>query len=377
MALFPGRHLDEADASGGLEVIHDIDTATSPTEMQARITELEIELARVHGTQEEDAARLAAEVALLKAQVADLLGAIGTRPGGGAQSPMTSADVDERVRADLAGLRREVELEIARVRAGMTASLAAIVRDSVGEVHDELREAVSKAQADLKLGGQAIHADLRATVAEMRADLEEDRRAFTEETKATIVELTAELSGRQETFEDRILGSLERARRDLSKRQRELAESTEAAIAALRAEVVGGEDAMTECLRALTELVQSLQKTVRESDAKVVSFAGDIARFATALEEFEDATGARLDAFERSTAEQAASAQDAIGARLDAFERVSGEEADAFQQQVRDEVAAVAAGLLKLAGNTAASTLLARRVAELELRLAELSPRSA
>ena len=348
MALFPGGQVDETEVSPGLEVIHDIDSSTSLTELQARVTELEIEHVRASGSQEDDLVRLGADVAIIKAQIADLLGALNPAPRGGSSVAMSPADVDERVRADVAGLRREVELEIARVRAGMTASLAAIVRDSVGEVHDELREAVSDAQADLKLGGQTIHADLRATVAEMRADLEEDRRSFAEEMKATMVELTAELSGRQETFEDRVIGSVERARRDLSARQRESSQAAETGIAALRQELVGGEDAMTECLRALTELVQSLQKSVRESEAKISSFASDLAGF-----------------------------EAAITARLDSFERVTGEQSETFEQQVRDEMTAVAAGLLKLAGNAAASMLLSRRVSEVELRLAELAPRSA
>ena len=108
-------------ASPALEVLETLEIENAITNLEARIDSLEIDLARATGSREDDARRIAGEMAVMKARVEDALTAFA---GTADQIRQTVSSIEKRL-ADLV-VGEELDASVADVREELEAKMEAL-----------------------------------------------------------------------------------------------------------------------------------------------------------------------------------------------------------------------------------------------------------
>jgi chromosome segregation ATPase len=132
--------------SPSLEVLHELEIQNAMTNLEARIDSLEIDLARATGSREDDARRLASEMAVMKARVEDALNAFSATTeelremmhGVEKRLADTGAISDEPN-----ALREELQARVDGTMAGIgdvLESMAGDVRGNIGELGNRMSE---------------------------------------------------------------------------------------------------------------------------------------------------------------------------------------------------------------------------------------------
>ena len=140
-----------AYVSPSLEVLETLEIQNALSNLEARLDSLEIDLARATGTREDDARRIAGEMAVMKARVEDALTAFGAT----ADELREMAKGFEKRLADVASkpgdpaIREELKAQIHGVTAGVgdvLESMASDVRarmDALGAQMKEIQDGMS------------------------------------------------------------------------------------------------------------------------------------------------------------------------------------------------------------------------------------------
>lgn len=170
--------------SPSLEVLETLEIQNALSNLEARIDSLEIDLARATGTREDDARRIAGEMAVMKARVEDALTAFAAT----ADELRAMARVVDKKLGHVMGetessstLRDELKAGIDGVTAGVgdvLESMAADVRariDSLGQQMKEIQDGMS-AIVD-RVGGSAPHEVTLPDAEEKTVRLSEDPSA--------------------------------------------------------------------------------------------------------------------------------------------------------------------------------------------------------
>jgi methyl-accepting chemotaxis protein len=141
----------QAYVSPSLEVLETLEIQNALSNLEARLDSLEIDLARATGSREDDARRIAGEMAVMKARVEDALNAFG----GTADELRDMARGFEKRLNDIANvpgdpaLREEIKARIDGVTAGVgdvLESMASDVRarmDALGTQMKEIQDGMS------------------------------------------------------------------------------------------------------------------------------------------------------------------------------------------------------------------------------------------
>ena len=104
--------------SPALEVLETLEIENALTNLEARLDSLEIDLARATGSREDDARRVAGEMAVMKARVEDALTAFAATADqikqtvGSIEKRLTDLVVGEELDASVADVREELEARI-------------------------------------------------------------------------------------------------------------------------------------------------------------------------------------------------------------------------------------------------------------------------
>jgi predicted nucleic acid-binding Zn-ribbon protein len=123
--------------SPALEVLETLEIENALTNLEARLDSLEIDLARATGSREDDARRVAGEMAVMKARVEDALTAFAATADHlrqtvtGIEKRLSDLVVGEELDASVADVREELEAQIdavgdqlAEVQKGITSIVA-------------------------------------------------------------------------------------------------------------------------------------------------------------------------------------------------------------------------------------------------------------
>jgi len=135
-------------ASPSLEVLETLEIQNALSNLEARIDSMEIDLARATGTREDDARRIAGEMAVMKARVEDALNAFASTAdelrdmARGVEKKL--AAVTGEARADEnAALREELKARVDGVTAGVgdvLESMASDVRARIEALSNQMKE---------------------------------------------------------------------------------------------------------------------------------------------------------------------------------------------------------------------------------------------
>lgn len=132
-------------ASPSLGILEELDLHNTVTSIEARLDSMEIDLARHAGSREDDARRMAGEMAVMKARVEDALTAFAAT----AEELRDAAkDLDKKVaqrgpRVNVTGMRAEVDARIEGVTAGIGDVLDSVANElgaRIERLGEQMRE---------------------------------------------------------------------------------------------------------------------------------------------------------------------------------------------------------------------------------------------
>lgn len=327
----PGRGqaaaVEEAYSSPSLEVLGGLEIANTLSHLEARLDSIEIDLARVAGSREEDTRRVAGEMAVMKARVEDALNAV-TATAEDLRHTWLALDgrLTDLVEAGLAEQHRAVEALRAQLGGGLEAT----------------RVAIAEAEARLRGEVEALSA----------TDLERVR-AVTDlvgEARARVDEAVAQMEGR--------LGEvLAGTRMDRGTWNEEL----HAVASRLREEVADREHALAE---RIGEVASRVSDVAASFDTLTTKVAGTEARFAgerAGTDVLAQGVTERMRALEARVHELAEAVATSSTGRLEAL---------------AGQVAEVREAILRVAERVGSTAFLTRRLADLELRVSDLTAKA-
>lgn len=164
-------------ASPSLEVLEDLEIQNAVSNLEARMDSLEIDLARHAGGREDDARRIAGEMAVMKARVEDALAAFsGTADELRAISQSIEQRLDDVVARTIGGEHPAAPALRAELRAGIDGVMAGVgdVLESVaGETRQRI-EALAEQMREIQEGMLKIaeHVGALTPIATRLAELE-------------------------------------------------------------------------------------------------------------------------------------------------------------------------------------------------------------
>lgn len=310
-----GVRTPEPYRSPSMEVLGELEISSTLAHLESRLDSLEIDIARVAGAREEDARRITGETAVMKARVEDALGAVT-----GTAQDLRDAwlSLDRRLTELVDNRFLEVTRGIERLRGDLAAGL------------EGARLAVAEAEARLRGEIEGLSA----------TDLERTRRVSDDITAAQsrLVRLSSEIEGR---VAEAIAGARFEADQTLEVLRKELTQ--------VRDQLAGREQELVERIRALAAADEGLQTKVAAAEARR---AGE--RAAT-------------DVSAQGLTERVTALESRVREAIEAL--AQDRRVDALAGQVSE----VREGVLKVAERLGGTAFLTRRLAELEVRVAELA----
>jgi predicted nucleic acid-binding Zn-ribbon protein len=312
--------------SAALEVIGELELANSLSALEARLASLELDVARAAALRDEEARRLAGEMQVMRARVDDALGAV--------------TEVAEELRAAWAGLDQRIA-ELVDARFAEQARAVEALRAQVSSGLEAARLAIQEAEARLQGELEALSGTSLEQVRGV-SELVEQARARVDEAVASVEGRMAELLAGARLGP----GGLDDQVRGVEAR--------------LRDEALAREKRVEERLAELADRVAALARTF---DGLAGKMAGAEARLA----------GGRAGT-EASVAVLTQQVR-ALESRLAELSETVASTATEKVQAMAGQVAEVREAILRVAERVGQASFLTRRVADLEIRLAELAAR--
>ena len=311
-------------SSPSLEVLGELEVANSLSALEARLDSIELDIARVVTTREEDSRRISGEMQVMRARVEDALTAV-TDTAQDLREAWVGIDarIAELIDSRFDGQQTSVDAIRAQLAQGLEATRMAVEAAEArlhGEVEALSGTSVEQVRAISDLVEQArsradeVVAEVESRVGEALAGTRVDNGSFGEELGAVASQLRDEMAGREKAYEERIGAIAERVGSLASSFDTLMGKVAvdEARLAGGRAGTDGSVAVLTQQIRALENRVAGLAETVAST----------------------------------------------------ATERV-----EAMQGQVTE----VREAILRVAERVGSTAFLTRRVADLEVRLAELN----
>ncbi len=311
-------------SSPSLEVLGELEVANSLSSLEARLDSIELDIARVAATREEDSRRISGEMQVMRARVEDAVTAVTDTAR---ELRDAWVGIDQRI-ADLIDSRfGEQQSAVDGVRAQVSQGLEATrlaVEAAEARLHGEV-EALSgtsveqvRGMSDLVEQARAridgVVAEIEGRVTETLAGTRVDDGSLNEEIGALASQLRDELAAREKAFEERIGVMAERVG-SIS----DSFDTLMGKLAGAEARIAGGRAGTDGSVAVLTAQIRALE-------GRVAGLAETVANTAT-------------------------------------------EKVDAMQGQVTE----VREAILRVAERVGSTAFLTRRVADLEVRLAELN----
>jgi hypothetical protein len=311
-------------SSPSLEVLGELEVANSLSALEARLDSIELDIARVVTTREEDSRRISGEMQVMRARVEDALTAV-TDTAQDLREAWVGIDtrIAELIDSRFDGQQTSVDAIRAQLAQGLEATRMAVEAAEArlhGEVEALSGTSVEQVRAISDLVEQArsradeVVAEVERRVGETLAGTRVDNGSFGEELGVVASQLRDEMAGREKAYEERISAMAERVGSIASSFDTLMGKVAvdEARLAGGRAGTDGSVAVLTQQIRALENRVAGLAETVAST----------------------------------------------------ATERV-----EAMQGQVTE----VREAILRVAERVGSTAFLTRRVADLEVRLAELN----
>ncbi len=315
---------DKTYASPSLEVIGQLEVANSLSALEARLDSMEIDIARVVASREEDSRRASGEMHVMKARVEDALTAV-TEVAQELRDAWVGLDtkIADLVDARFSDQGRSVEALRAQLTSGVEATRMAI-EAAEARLHGEV-EALSGTSLEQVRGISDLVEQARAKINEAVAGVEGrvvevlagtklNQGSIGHEIKEVSSQLRDEISSREKIFDERLS--------EISQRVGVMNESFDAVmdkLAGTEARMAGGRAGTDASVSVLTQQIRSLEARVGELTEKVAKTATE-----------------RVDA-------------------------------------MAGQVAEVREAILRVAERVGSTAFLTRRVADIEVRLAEIN----
>lgn len=311
-------------SSPSLEVLGELEVANSLSALEARLDSIELDIARVVTTREEDSRRISGEMQVMRARVEDALTAV--------------TDTAQDLREAWVGIDTRIAELIDSRFDGQQTSVDAI-RAQLAQGLEATRLAVEAAEA--RLHGE-VEALSGTSVEQVRAisDLVEQARSRADEVVAEV--------------ESRVGEALAGTRVDNGS----LGEELGVVASQLRDELAGREKAVEERISAMAERVGSIASSFDTLMGKV---AVDEARLAGGR--------AGTDGSVAVLTQQIRALENRVAGLAETVASTATERVEAMQGQVTE----VREAILRVAERVGSTAFLTRRVADLEVRLAELN----
>lgn len=311
-------------SSPSLEVLGELEVANSLSALEARLDSIELDIARVVTTREEDSRRISGEMQVMRARVEDALTAV-TETAQELRDAWVGIDtrIAELIDSRFDGQQTSVDAIRAQLAQGLEATRMAVEAAEArlhGEVEALSGTSVEQVRAISDLVEQArsradeVVAEVENRFGEALAGTRVDNGSLGEELGAVTSQLRDEMAGREKAFEERISAMAERVGSIASS-----FDTLMGKVAADEARLAGGRAGTDGSVAVLTQQIRALEN-------RVAGIAETVASTAT--------------------------------------ERV-----EAMQGQVTE----VREAILRVAERVGSTAFLTRRVADLEVRLAELN----
>jgi len=311
-------------SSPSLEVLGELEVANSLSALEARLDSIELDIARVVTTREEDSRRISGEMQVMRARVEDALTAV-TDTAQDLREAWVGIDmrIAELIDSRFDGQQTAVDAIRAQLAQGLEATRLA-VEAAEARLHGEVEalsgtsieqvRAISDLVEQVRSRADEVVAEVESRVGEALAGTRVDNGSIGEELGAVASQLRDEMAGREKANEERLSVMAERVGAIASSFDTLMGKVAvdEARLAGGRAGTDGSVAVLTQQIRALENRVAGLAETVAST----------------------------------------------------ATERV-----EAMQGQVTE----VREAILRVAERVGSTAFLTRRVADLEVRLAELN----
>ena len=311
-------------ASPSLEVIGQLEVANSLSDLEARLDSIELDIARVSGEREADARRVGGEMEVMKARVEDALTAV-TETAQDLRDAWVTIDgkIAELIDGRVDGSQKGVESLRAQLTSGIEATRMAIEAVEA-RLHGEI-EALSGTSSEQVRGMSDLVEAARAKVDEIVAGVE-----------GRVVEVMAGSKLRAGALGDEI---------------QQMSDT-------LRAEIVEREKAVEERIGEMSQRVGGIASSF---DTLMSKLAGTEARMAGGR--------AGTDASVAVLTQQIRALEGRIADLAETVATTTTEKMQAMSGQVTE----VREAILRVAERVGSTAFLTRRVADLEVRIAELN----
>ena len=283
-------------ASPSLEVIGQLEVANSLSQLEARLDSIELDLARINASRDEDARHVSGEMEVMKARVEDALNAV-TDTAHDLRDAWVGLDtriaelldgrigeqekIVETMRAQLASGVESTRMAIEAAEARLRGEVDALSGTSTEQVRG-VGELVEQARAKI----DEIVAGVEGRVVEAMAGSKLSAGALGEEIQAMSTRLRDEFAMREKSFEERIAEMAERIGGVASSFDILMSKlaGTEARVAGGRAGTDGSVAVLTQQVRALESRVAGLAETLATTTTeKMEAMSGQVTEVREAI----------------------------------------------------------------------------------------------
>jgi hypothetical protein len=283
-------------SSPSLEVLGELEVSNSLSALEARLDSIELDIARVVTTREEDSRRISGEMQVMRARVEDALTAV-TDTAQELRDAWVGIDgrIAELIDSRFDGQQTSVDGLRAQVAQGLEATRMA-VEAAEARLHGEVEalsgtsveqvRAISDLVEQARSRVDAVVTEVEGRVGEALAGSRTDDGAVGEEIGAVAAELRDELAGREKAFEERLNAMAERVGSIASSFDTMMSKVAvdEARLAGGRAGTDGSVAVLTQQIRALENRVAGLAETVASTATeKVQAMQGQVTEVREAI----------------------------------------------------------------------------------------------
>ena len=311
-------------ASPSLEVIGQLEVANSLSQLEARLDSIEIDIARVVGSREEDQRQVSGEMGVMRARVEDALTAV-TETAQDLRNAWVSIDqkITDLVDGRVSDQQRSLEALRAQLTSGLEATRMAI-EAAEARLHGEV-EALSGTNIEQVRGISDLVEQARVRIDEAVAGVE-----------GRVTEVVADASAPRVDLDEEIAAIQSQLRDELITREKLFEER-------------------------IAEVAESVSGVATSFDMLMSKLAGTEARAAGGW--------AGTDASVAVLTQQVRSLEARIGELAETVATSTTEKINAMSGQVTE----VREAILRVAERVGSTAFLTRRVADLEVRLAEMN----
>ncbi|HJR18962.1 MAG TPA: hypothetical protein VJ922_04515 [Actinomycetota bacterium] len=284
-------------SSPSLEVIGELEVANSLSSLEARLDSIELDISRVVATREEDSRRISGEMQVMRARVEDALNAV-TETAQDLRDAWVGIDsrIAELIDSRFEGQQTSVDGLRAQVTQGLEATRMAI-EAAEARLHGEV-EALSGTSVEQVRGISDLVEQARSRIDEVVKDVEGrvgealaagprvEHIDLTEQLGTVASQLRDELAGREKAFEERIASMTERVGSIASSFDTLMGKLAvdEARLATGKAGTDGSVAVLTQQIRALENRVAGLAETVASTATeKVQAMQGQVTEVREAI----------------------------------------------------------------------------------------------